>query len=191
MTKSELREKFLARQKSTSPAERLTKTEQIVQNLFENFDFADKRFVNCFVTLEKSNELDTSQIFKRFWLEFPETVTCAPRVCFAANQLENVRCSAETRFAFNKWQILEPENGELVAPKKLDAVLVPLIAFDKCGFRVGYGKGFYDKFLKTCRADCAKIGLSFFPPVEKVVDAADFDVPLDWCVTPEAVFRFN
>lgn len=125
------------------------------------------------------------------WLEFPEIVTCAPRVDFAANQLENVRYSAETKLAVNKWRILEPQNGELVAPQKLDAVLIPLLTFDKRGFRVGYGKGFYDKFLKTCRADCPKIGLSLFPPTEKIADAADFDVPLDWCVTPETVFRFN
>ena len=191
MTKSELREKCLVQLKSISPPEHLAKTEQVVQSLFETFDFSVLRFINCFVTLEKNNELDTAQIFKRLWLNFPQIVTCAPRIDFAANQLENVRCSAETRFAVNKWQILEPENGELIAREKLDAVLIPLIAFDKRGFRVGYGKGFYDKFLKTCRADCLKIGLSLFPPVEKIHDVADFDVPLDWCVTPETVLRFN
>lgn len=72
----------------------------------------------------------------------------------------------------------------------LDAVLVPLIAFDARGFRVGYGKGFYDRFLKTCRADCLKIGLSLFPPVEKIADTADFDVKLDACATPEKIWRF-
>lgn len=191
MKKSELRDFFLAKQKSLSTDERRAKSVQTVERLLENFDFSVSRFVSCFVTIEKNGEFDTSQIFQHFWLRFPQIVVCAPRVDFEANSLENVLCVAETGFVVNKWQIREPASNEIIEPEKLDAVLVPLLAFDRRGFRVGYGKGFYDKFLKTCRADCLKIGLSLFPPVEKIEDAANFDVPLDWCATPEAIFRFD
>ena len=73
-----------------------------------------------------------------------------------------------TKLTVNRWHILEPTGNETVEIGKLDAVLVPLLCFDERGFRVGYGKGFYDKFLKNCRRDCLKIGLSYFTPVEEI-----------------------
>ena len=147
--------------------------------------------MNCFNTLEKNNELDTFEIFQRFWLEFPEITTTAPRINFEMNVLENVRVAPVSKFVENKWQILEPTGNEILEVEKLDVVLVPLIAFDLRGFRCGYGKGFYDKFLRKSRADCLKIGLSLFPPVEKIEDVEDFDVPLNACVTPEKVWKFE
>ena len=69
-------------------------------------------------------------------------------------------------------------------------VFVPLLAYDKQGNRVGYGKGFYDNFLSKCKPETIKIGLSFFPPEEKIKDVSESDVKLDFCVTPEEVFRF-
>ena len=103
--------------------------------------------------------------------------------------LENLRFSFDTELVKNRWHILEPTTSELVEIEKLDAVLAPLLCFDRKGFRVGYGKGFYDKFLNECRKDCLKIGLSFFPPVAQISDAQSFDVKLDFCITPQEVFE--
>ena len=69
-------------------------------------------------------------------------------------------------------------------------VLVPLLCFDESGHRVGYGKGFYDRFLTKCRPDTQKVGLSYFPPVKEITDADSFDIRLDLCLTPEKVWRF-
>ncbi len=190
MKKDQLRKIYLDKQKTFSQTKWCVKSKQAISLLFENFDFSVKRFVNCFITLEKNNEFDTWHIFKRLWNEFPHITTTAPRVNFETNLLENVRISPDTKLIENKWWIFEPEGDKVVETEKLDAVLVPLLAFDERGFRVGYGKGFYDKFLKDCRADCRKIGLSLFPPVEKIDDVEDFDVRLDFCVTPERVWQF-
>ena len=72
----------------------------------------------------------------------------------------------------------------------VDAVIVPLIVFDKNGNRVGYGGGYYDKFLAHCRKDTLKIGVSLFDPVDEIGGMEDFDVSLDHCVTPEKVWSF-
>jgi 5-formyltetrahydrofolate cyclo-ligase len=90
----------------------------------------------------------------------------------------------------NSWGITEPESGELVSPKCLDMVLVPLLVFDKQGKRVGYGKGFYDRFLSQCRSNVLKVGLSYFKPIEKIGDADTYDIPLDICVTPDEIWYF-
>ena len=74
---------------------------------------------------------------------------------------------------------------------EIDLVLVPLLAFDKNGYRVGYGKGYYDKFLSNCRPDVIKIGLSFFDAVDEIEDIDDYDLPLNFCVTPQRLYDFE
>jgi len=187
MTKAELRKIYLAKQKNLSPSERIEKSRQIANQFFQSFDLSKIRFLHGFIAIEKFNEVDTSLIFKRLWKEFPQMQMLVPRVNFQTREIENLKLTPETKLAENAWKIQEPTNGESVKAKEIDMVLVPLLCFDETGFRVGYGKGFYDKFLKNCRADCLKIGLSYFKPLAEIADAQEFDVKLDFCVTPKKI----
>ncbi len=188
MLKAELRKIYLARQKSLSPEERNERSRKITDGFFQNFDLSKIRFLHCFLPIARYNEIDTKQIFERIWREFPNTQTLVPRVDFHANEIENLRFTPETELIQNQWEIHEPVHDELIETGEIDLVLVPLLCFDRKGFRVGYGKGFYDRFLKNCRPDCLKIGLSYFAPVAEISDAQAFDVRLDFCVTPEKIF---
>ena len=69
-------------------------------------------------------------------------------------------------------------------------VFVPLLAFDEKGNRVGYGKGFYDKFLAECKPEILKIGVSFFEPENIIPDVLNTDIQLDLCITPTKVYNF-
>jgi 5-formyltetrahydrofolate cyclo-ligase len=191
MLKKELRKIYLARQKSFSETEREVRSFSIAASFFENFDLSKIKFLHAFLPIEKFNEIDTRPVFEKIRREFPNVQTLVPRVNFQTNEIENPKFSLETETAKNAWHIHEPTHNELIETEKIDAVLVPLLCFDRKGFRVGYGKGFYDKFLKNCRADCLKIGLNYFAPVEKISDVNEFDVPLDFCITPEKVWDFT
>ena len=191
MTKAELRKIYLTKQRSLSPFERKRKSEQIATFFFQHFDLAKIKFLNCFVAIEKFNEVDTLLIFQKIWLEFPQIETLVPRINFQTNEIENLKFTETTKLFKNTWEIDEPTENELVETEKIDIVLVPLLCFDVQGFRVGYGKGFYDRFLKNCRTDCLKIGLSYFPPTEVISDAQNFDVKLDFCITPEKVWTLK
>lgn len=190
MNKAELRKIYLAKQKSLSPAERNQKSKQICVQFMQNFDLAEIKILHCFLPIEKFKEIDTRLIFDDLQQNFPRVDTFVPRVNFQTNEIENVRFAAETKLVKNNWGIHEPDEKKTVAAGKFDLVLIPLLCFDEKGFRVGYGKGFYDRFLKNCRADCLKIGLSYFAPVAEISDAQSFDVRLDFCVTPEKVWEF-
>jgi 5-formyltetrahydrofolate cyclo-ligase len=80
--------------------------------------------------------------------------------------------------------IPEPLSFDFIDPKILDAIVVPMLVADKKGFRVGYGKGFYDAFLPNCRADCLRIGISYFPPIESISDVGNHDEALHLCISP-------
>jgi 5-formyltetrahydrofolate cyclo-ligase len=189
--KVELRKVYLAKQKSLSAFERKQNSKQIANKFFTNFDLSETNFLHCFLPIEKFNEVDTNLIFQKVWREFPRIETLVPRVNFQIGKIESLKFAPETELVKNAWEIFEPTHDAVVETEKIDLVLVPLLCFDFRGFRVGYGKGFYDRFLKNCRADCLKIGLSYFEPVEKIADAQDFDVRLDFCVTPERILNYK
>lgn len=191
MTKSELRKIYLAKQKSLSDAERREKSRRLADRFFKRFDLTDIRFLHVFLPIEKNREVETTFIYQHLWQNFPNITTVAPRVDFEKMTLENFEFKAATTLVINRWQIAEPTESEPVEIEKIDAVLVPLLCFDKTGSRVGYGKGFYDKFLSDCRKNCLKIGISYFAPVKEIADAQAFDVKLDFCVTPDAVITFK
>ena len=189
MLKSALRKLYLAKQKSLSAADRSEKSRQIAERFFGNFNLGQINFLHCFLPIEKFNEIDTKPIFESVRRNFPHIVTVAPRVDFQSGEIENLVLTPATNIIQNIWQIDEPERGELIENEKIDAVLIPLLCFDLRGFRVGYGKGFYDKFLSRCRKDCLKIGLGYFAPIAEISDIDKFDVKLDFCVTPGEIFK--
>lgn len=191
MTKSELRKIYLAERKLISPEERKEKSRSIAERFFRFFDLSEIKYLHCFLPIEKFNEVDTRLILDGIWRDFPQIQVLVPRVNFQTQEIENLKINAETHLILNVWEIEEPRHDETVESEKIDLILVPLLCFDRSGFRVGYGKGFYDKLLSRCRADALKIGLSFFPQVEKISDVREFDEKLDYCITPGEVLSFK
>lgn len=191
MTKSELRQIYLEKRKSLSSAARNEKSRQIAALFFQHFDLSRIQVLHCFLPIERTFEIDTNLIVQKARQDFPSIEILVPRVNFITNEIENVRFTPETKLRQNKWRIAEPTENETVETGKIDAILVPLLCFDERGFRVGYGKGFYDRFLKNCRADCLKIGLSYFAAAAEISDAQEFDIPLDFCVMPKMILSFG
>ena len=189
MTKSELREIYLNKRKAISAAEHANQSHLITQTFFEKIDLQNVRSLNCFISLKHKGEVETKDIFERLWQDHPRIKTFAPRINTQTDELESVAINGQTNLIENKWQIAEPE-GATTDPASLDLVIVPLLCFDESGHRVGYGKGFYDRFLAGCRRDSTKVGLSFFSPSEQIDDIDEFDIRLDFCVSPNELFRF-
>src|SRR5437667_2582277 len=151
MSKSELRKIYLERRQLLSPDETAEKSQRIADLFFQSFDLEPIKILHCFIAIEKFKEIDTTLIFRRLWKDFPHVETLVPRVNFETGEIENLKFAPGTALVRNIWEIHEPSHDEYVETQKIDAVLVPLLCFDAAGHRVGYGKGFYDKFLSKCR----------------------------------------
>jgi 5-formyltetrahydrofolate cyclo-ligase len=162
---------------------------RIGELFFATVELTGVRTLHTFIRIARFNEIDTSNIYFRVWRDHPEIETFAPRTDPATGLLESVQFSAATEWDENEWGIREPKSEAMAEPAEMDVVLVPLLSFDLDGHRVGYGKGYYDRFLDRCRPDCLKVGLSYFPPVEAIDDIHAGDVALDLCVTPDRVYR--
>ena len=191
MTKAELRNVFLEKRKLLS-AETVAKlSRSIAGTFFASFDLSRVKALHIYIAIAKFNEIDTSLFVEKVWSEFPQMRTIAPRLNKETGQLQSVVFNVKSKLSENSWGIGEPDGVELVDPKNVDMVIVPLLCFDEQGNRVGYGKGYYDRFLAQCRPDCVKVGLSFFPPVGHIDNINEFDISLDRCVTPEQIFDFK
>ena len=66
---------------------------------------------------------------------------------------DHIICDDNTILNENDYGIMEPVDGTIIPYENIDMVICPLLTFDKNGYRVGYGKGFYDRFLTQCRND--------------------------------------
>lgn len=161
----------------------------IGKRFFAEIDLKGVRNFHTFIRIRKFSEVDTSNIYYRLWRDHPNIKTFAPRIHAAEGELESVYFDSGTQFAENVWGIREPV-GDAAAPAEMDLVLVPLLCFDTRGHRVGYGKGFYDRFLARCRPGCQKIGVSYFLPEPEIAEIGENDIPLDACITPVKLFRF-
>ncbi len=188
MIKSELRHAYMAKRRSLTPDELAVGSEKIAQNFFDNTDLRDVSLLHCFIPIDRFNEIDTTHILDRLWRDFPDVKTLAPRMGISSSGIESVIFHSFTELVPNQWGIREPTQAEQVPASMIDMVLVPLLCFDTKGQRVGYGKGFYDRFLSKCRADCSRIGLSYFPPVTAIDDVGPHDVALELIVTPTELF---
>lgn len=189
MTKAEVRKVFLQRRMGLSEAECLQLSHQLCENFFASVELSFVRVLHTFLPLEKNKEPNTWLILDRLRREFPHIRISLPRVTQAGG-LENFFYEGIHQLQKNSWGILEPKQGVPTEPERIDMVLVPLLAFDLRGNRVGYGKGFYDRFLATCKPTCKKIGLSFSEPIDRIEDSTPLDIPLDYCVTPSGALKF-
>jgi 5-formyltetrahydrofolate cyclo-ligase len=191
MLKADMRRDFLARRRSLTEAEVARRSAVLGEQLFSHFAVTGWRWLHVFLPIPQHNEPDTWHIIQRIWAEQLPVQLAVPVVQADGRTLRHYCLTSETKLVENRWGIPEPVGAIEVLPARLDAVLVPLLAFDETGHRVGYGKGFYDGFLGQCRPDTVHIGLSLEPPVPRIADAWPGDVRLHACITPERVWRFE
>ena len=147
-------------------------------------------YVHAYLPIYKNNEPDTDPLLE--WLKFsnPGLQIVYPKVSPLDFSMKHYLHEDDMYFDMNQYGIPEPVGGKEIMPEELDLVFVPLLGFDLQGNRVGYGKGYYDRFLSKCKDDVIKVGLSFLSPIDCIEDVDFFDKKLDFCITPERVYAF-
>lgn len=143
---------------------------------------------HIFLSIPEKGEINTENLLHI--LQGKDKNIVVPKTEFKTQTLSHYLLTDNTKIKKNHWGIPEPIDGVPFPNEKIELVFVPLLAFDKKGNRVGYGKGFYDKFLSKCSGQTIKIGLSFFEPEENEIPVEPTDIALNLCVTPNKVYSF-
>jgi 5-formyltetrahydrofolate cyclo-ligase len=187
MFKSELRKKYKALRADLTP-DLIEAQSLAIANQLHSLDIWNNTYFHLFLTIAEQNEIDTEYILPILAGKDKEIVVS--KSDFATHKMTHYLLTDNTKFIKNAYNIPEPFDGIEVPVSKIQVVFVPLLAFDGKGNRVGYGKGFYDAFLSECTPETIKIGLSFFEAEEFIEDTSDMDVSLDYCVTPDRIYKF-
>ena len=187
MLKKELRQKYKALRNQLSEND-LEEMSLAIANKVLTLPIWEKTYFHIFLPITEHKEVNTEFILHLLSGKDKEIVIS--KCNFETRNMTHFLLTDNTKIKKNEYNIPEPVDGLEVPTSKIDVVFVPLLAFDKTGHRIGYGKGFYDKFLTECKPETIKIGLSFFEPEEKIEDVFENDVKLDYCVTPNEVYRF-
>lgn len=186
MIKKEARKQYQSLRTALTQAQKKRYSVAIGNRIMSIID--DKmQHIHVYVPIVAKSEVDTLSLVHGLWKNGKKVF--APKVSASISMTHHI-WTPETEFTTNKWGIPEPE-GETIHPIDLDVVVVPLLAIDQKGHRVGYGKGFYDRFLAQCRADVFTIGLGFFPPLAAIAGIDSYDVALDAYVTQDQTWIFS
>ena len=190
MKKQYIRELYKEKRAALSP-ELKTKLDDLLLIQFQSLRIDIPSLVMTYSPIKFQNEYDPQMITDYCYFKNPGQQLFYPVMLDGTkrSQIKSVVVHDETIFKTNGYGIEEPIDGIDMIPTEIDLVIVPLIAFDKMGNRVGYGKGYYDRFLKRCRKDCMKIGFSYFEPVEEIEDVNKLDVKLDIVITPDNIYQ--
>jgi 5-formyltetrahydrofolate cyclo-ligase len=189
MKKHALRPLYLQKRSLLTDHDLQTANQRICTNLFHAIDFTEVKVVHLFLSIEKNKEPDTSLIIQKLTTTHPNIKISIPKIS-THGSMEHFYYEGPEQLKPNILNIPEPTHGVPTSIQDIDLVLVPLLIFDQSGHRVGYGKGFYDRFLTQCRNDTKRIGISLFEPIEKIEDTNQHDIALTHCVTPQNVYLF-
>jgi len=188
MHKNDLRKKFKELRLKLEEDE-IEKLSLEIANKSLELPIWDHRYYHIFLSIAEQKEVDTE--FLLHILQGKDKEVIIPKADTETGDMHNFLLTDQTVIKKNRWNIPEPQDGIEIKPEMLQVVFIPLLAFDAKGNRVGYGKGFYDRFLAKCRPDIVKVGLSFYEASEEIENVFDSDIPLNYCVTPSKLYPFQ
>ncbi len=188
MNKTELRHDYLKKRLSLGADDVDYLSQLICKNFFTIKYLSQKRYFHTFLPIAHNKEINTWPIVKALWSQKKKVIVSISD--FKNFQMANFFLTPKTKLEVNDFGIPEPVNADIAHSKEIQVVIVPLLAFDEGGFRVGYGKGFYDKFLNCLEPHVVRIGLSFFGATDSIDNVEEWDEKLHFCVTPTKVYEF-
>jgi len=186
-TKSDLRNSYRAKRKRLSLEERASLSLSIAQQVIDYLDEQQHiRHIHIFLPITKLNEINTFPLIEILLQKNITLYTSATD--FTTQKMATIKLISPLDTREDEFGIPVPVLREEAGVDDIQMVLIPLLAYDLEGNRLGYGMGFYDRFLESL-PPVVKAGVSYFPP-EKVIPSEIHDIKLDICFTAREVYQF-
>ena len=188
-TKSEIRKRILEVRKGLTDEEVTAKSEAIVQKVIKTPEY--KEADNILLYADFCREVMTRGIFEDALLHRKRIYF--PRVDKLTNTMEFYQVISIRQLVRGYMDILEPREDIRLRyqfqPKEDTLAILPGVAFDTSGYRIGYGKGFYDKFLAN-RRQLSTMALAYACQIIDEIPIDEHDIKMDKIVTEEIIYSF-
>jgi len=186
--KQNLKSEITEKRKSLTKEEIKEKSSKIKRNLYSLSEFKDAKNIMFYISF--NNEVGTIETIKELLIKNEKNII-VPYVVKNNPILQLSEIKNFNELEPKTFGILEPKENftREFSYKKLDLVIVPGIVFDKSGHRIGYGYGYYDRFLKKLNKNVVKIGFAFELQIVDKIPEERHDVPMDIIVTEESLVQ--
>lgn len=188
MKKDIARKIYIKKRQKLSSSKFDEQSSLLVQNVIELINKYRPKYVHCFLPIHSKSEINTSSIIQHCWNAGINVVV--PVSNFEDGTLKTAEFKPDTKTKLTKNNIPEPLKPIWCVNDKIDLVVTPLLAYDRRGYRVGYGKGFYDRFFTLLNIDTKRVGISLFEPCEDIENLSLYDISMTHCVTPNKTYFF-
>ncbi|HBL50080.1 MAG TPA: 5-formyltetrahydrofolate cyclo-ligase [Firmicutes bacterium] len=190
--KKEMRRRIRALRESLSAAEIALRSKQVIARLMDAAggavisQLADKQVFALYYPTK--NEVDVRPLVENLWRR--QKIVLFPRICPDTNLMEFRQVHSFADFTAGPFKLLEPDSScPIWASEQIEAVIVPGVAFDLQGYRIGFGGGYYDRFLPLVQSGAVKIAPVFeFQIVDELPHEAH-DQKVDWLVSEARLIR--
>lgn len=185
--KRELRTKLIQKRKTLLKEEWADKSKKVCEHVLNSIEYQSSKAIHCFVSMNHKFEIDTHPLIQKMLEDDKHVIV--PVTDFSNNTLSHSRLKSFDNLVPNKWGVFEPKEVEHFAVSKIDLVLIPLLGVDKKGNRLGYGKGFYDRFLSNI--SIPNFGLIFDDFILDEIPTENFDIPIHGFISENGVYICN
>lgn len=185
MPKKSIRERILARRRHLSAQTCLAESMLVQERFLGLPEYAAASSLALYSPI--FNEVFTEEIFRRARAEGKRVAY--PRV--RGEHLEFIEVAEAGHLVPGAFGVLEPASGAPIPLGELDLVAVPGVAFDQCGYRLGYGKGFYDRAIHLQGRSGSLVGLCFEFQMIESLPVQDHDIAMDLLVSDERLLRLR
>jgi 5-formyltetrahydrofolate cyclo-ligase len=189
MDKNTLRKVYLEKRRFLSQAEYERRTQLLTAILINFVEARHLKSIHTFIPIKKNKEPDTFPFIQYLWSKRPEIEVVTTISDLDNPIMHHVGIRQHTSFLENKWGIPEPQDGTPYPIETIQCVLVPMITGSKSGHRIGYGKGYYDRFLQKCTKDTLFLGVNLGPLLEGNLFIDQYDIPMHYMITPFEVVK--
>ena len=175
--KAELRKQFIKARKDSFD---MAKCQAVCKNIVSLAEYKNAKNILCYASY--NYEVDTFYLMKKILSDGKSLYL--PRCITETREMEACRVKDLSELKIGAYGIKEP-TGENVSKEILDLIIVPMVAFDRQKTRLGYGGGYYDRFLPETKAD--KVGIAFSAQESEGLVKEPTDIPMDIIVTENEV----
>ena len=174
--------------KSLTEKEWWKKSHRILDRFQVYLKLHERLVIHSYIPIEKNREVDTMPLVEK-WIKQGQKLA-VPKSNFTTLEMEHILLTDLDQLAEQKMGIQEPVRGEKAHPRDFDLIIVPMVGADEKRNRLGYGKGFYDRFL--AKTNGKKVGLCYDPCVSDEPITTDIhDVKMDVIITEDRVISQN
>ena len=180
--KSALRKHLLEKRDATSAELRDIVSEKIHENLKKISSYTNSQNIACYFPI--GSEVNTHDVMLNILKQGKNLLL--PRI--VDNNIQFYIVSNLEKLERGSFEIMEPKDSCEKA-KKIDCVLIPTVGVSKLGVRLGYGYGYYDRFLSS--TDAVKISLTYSKQIVKSIPSDSHDIKIDWIVTEDENIKIS